>query len=257
MYICFMRQAIIVQARTGSTRLPNKVCLPFFQGKSILEILLKRLQQNAAHLPVILATTVHPQDDPVHAIGQAGGVAVFRGDEEDVLDRFVQAARTHEVEGIIRVCADNPFFDLEQLDVLVAAQEAAPQVDYLSFSFDGIKSTIRTHIGLFGEATRLDSLEAIAAETDEKFYHEHLTAYLYREGSQFSQELLAVPNLLEGRTDLRLTLDTPEDFAYQQELYTHVLAQSPEPNISTILKVIEQNPTYLQRMKHEMERQQK
>lgn len=252
-----MRQAIIVQARTGSTRLPNKVCLPFYQGQSILAILLQRLQQTQARLPVILATTIHPQDDPVVALGESLGIQVVRGSEEDVLDRFIQAARQHEVEGIIRVCADNPFFDLTSLDELIAFHQQEPSLAYASFTFDGLLPTIRTHIGLFGEATTLTALEQVAAETGEPFFHEHVTPYLYREGTRFEMDLRPVPQALAGRTDLRLTLDTAEDFAYQQALYEAVIALGDPPKISAILSVIEQNPSYLRRMEMEIRRHQK
>ena len=108
---------IILQARTDSTRMPEKVILPFFQEKSILDLLLEKTKKLVA--PVVLATTLNPSDDRICRLAEKHEVPVFRGSENDVLDRFIQAARKFGFSKIIRVCADNPFLDFTGMQTLI------------------------------------------------------------------------------------------------------------------------------------------
>ncbi|HNX57329.1 MAG TPA: hypothetical protein PKO30_17160, partial [Prolixibacteraceae bacterium] len=79
---------IILQARTGSTRMPEKVILPFFEGKSILDLLIEKVKKLG--IPAVLATTVNPSDDRICDLAARHDFPVFRGSENDVLDRFIQ-----------------------------------------------------------------------------------------------------------------------------------------------------------------------
>ena len=121
---------IIIQARTGSTRMPEKVIQPFYQKQTILDLLLEKVKK--LDLPVVLATTTNPSDDRLCTRAEIHGVPVFRGSENDVLDRFIQAARLYGFSKIIRVCADNPFLDLSALQTL-ADQFNQSVADYLGF----------------------------------------------------------------------------------------------------------------------------
>ena len=107
---------IIIQARTGSTRLPFKMTLPFFNDRGILELLLSRLKKAGLADKTIVATTENVRDDIICNIARNAGVSYFRGSESDVLDRFIQAANHYYVSKIIRICADNPFLDIPALN---------------------------------------------------------------------------------------------------------------------------------------------
>ena len=88
--------AFIVQARVGSTRLPNKIILPFFKGKSILELLISKLK-NVEGAKVILATSTNKENDLLEQIARQNGVFCFRGSENDVIQRFIDAADEYGV----------------------------------------------------------------------------------------------------------------------------------------------------------------
>ena len=109
---------IILQARTGSTRMPEKVILPFYQEQSILDLLLEKVKKLGVQ--VVLATTINPFDDRICALAGNHNVPVFRGSENDVLDRFIQAAQQYSFSKIIRVCADNPFLDAAEMQTLIS-----------------------------------------------------------------------------------------------------------------------------------------
>lgn len=167
---------IIIQARTGSTRLPSKMILPFYGNDGILSILLSRLTQCKLADSIIVATTSSSPDDAICDLVREHRVKCFRGDENDVLDRFIQAARYYGISKIIRICADNPFLDIESLDSLILASENI-DADYVSFCTSNHTPTIKTHFGFWAEYVTLAALELVARKTAEKVYHEHVTNY--------------------------------------------------------------------------------
>ena len=83
---------IIIQARCGSSRLPNKMVLPFYQSQSILSILLSRLKKKITSTPIIVATTTNLKDDLITTICKQHNIPYYRGSENDVLQRFIDAA---------------------------------------------------------------------------------------------------------------------------------------------------------------------
>ncbi len=118
----------IIQARTSSTRLPGKV-LKRVNGKSILEILISRVKRSRRLNSLMIATTENKDDDKVVEVAKELGVEWYRGSEEDVLKRFVDAAKRAEAEVIVRITADNPLTDPELMDKLVEAHLKS-QADY-------------------------------------------------------------------------------------------------------------------------------
>jgi len=111
---------IIIQARMGSTRLPKKMLLPFEEQKGVLEILIDKILHLKSEVSIVLATTTNPADDELALLAKQKNILVFRGDEDDVLKRFIDAAEQFNVQRIIRVCADNPFLDINALEELIA-----------------------------------------------------------------------------------------------------------------------------------------
>lgn len=245
---------IIIQARTGSTRMPEKVIQPFYQQQTILDLLLEKAKR--VNLPVVLATTVNPSDDRICTLAEKHQIAVFRGSENDVLDRFIQAARQYGFEKIIRVCADNPFLDLASLQALANGFRSS-EADYLGFQLAGDKPSILTHFGFWAEAVRLNALEKVASLTDEKLFHEHVTNYVYGNPALFNVQFIKADALVYSRTDIRMTLDTAEDFAIQKEIYASMLKENPTFGIREIVSYLDHHPEILTQMKQEIQHNQK
>lgn len=245
---------IIIQARTGSTRMPEKVIHPFYREQTILDLLLEKVKK--LNLPVVLATTVNPLDDRICLLAEKHQVNVFRGSENDVLDRFIQAARQGGFEKIIRVCADNPFLELTSLKALADAF-AGSEADYLGFQLNGDKPSILTHFGFWAEAVRLSALEKAASMTDEKLYHEHVTNFVYGHPDLFNVQFLKADPLVYSRTDIRMTLDTAEDFEIQKGIYASILMENPTFGIREIVYYLDGHPEILDRMKTEIQINQK
>ena len=245
---------IILQARTGSTRMPEKVILPFFKEQSILDLLLEKVKKTG--IPAVLATTVNPSDDRICALAEKHEVPVFRGSENDVLDRFIQAARTYGFSKIIRVCADNPFLDLAGMRILIAEFRNS-KADYLSFQLAGNKPSILTHFGFWTEAVRLEALEKAAGLTTEKLYHEHVTNFIYGNAALFNIQFIPADSLVFSRTDIRLTLDTPEDFEIQQKIFATISKKNPNFGFHEVVSWLDQHPEILESMKMEIVKNQK
>lgn len=245
---------IILQARTGSTRMPEKVIIPFYTGKSILDLLIEKVQK--LDIPAVLATTVNPSDDRICDLAACHDFPVFRGSENDVLNRFIQAAREHKFEKIIRVCADNPFLDLAGMKTLIEALEKS-DADYLSFQLAGNRPSILTHFGFWTEAVRVDALEKAQQLTHEKLYHEHVTNFIYGNPQLFNVQFIQADPLVFSRTDIRMTLDTPEDFQIQQQIFATISKENPNFGIPEIVSWLDRRPEILEIMKNEILKNQK
>ena len=245
---------IILQARTGSTRMPEKVILPFFQDQSILDLLLEKTKK--LNVPVVLATTGNPFDDRICTLAEKHQVQVFRGSENDVLDRFIQAAKQNHFSKIIRVCADNPFLDVAGMKKLID-EFSDSKADYLGFQLAGNKPSILTHFGFWTEAVRLDALEKAQNLTFEKLYHEHVTNFIYGNPDLFNVQFIPADPLVFSRTDIRMTLDTPEDFEIQQQIFATISKENPNFGIPEIVNWLDRHPEILERMKIEILKNQK
>lgn len=245
---------IIIQARTGSTRMPEKVILPFYQDQSILDLLLEKVKK--LDVPLVLATTVNPSDDRICALAEKHEVTVFRGSENDVLERFIQAAQQNNFSKIIRVCADNPFLDLTGMQSLVNEFEQS-DADYLSFQLAGNKPSILTHFGFWTEAVRLDALEKAQGLTAEKLYHEHVTNFIYGNPNLFNVQFIQADPLVFSRTDIRMTLDTMEDFEIQKQIFAAISMENPNFAILEIVRWLDRHPEILELMKTEILKNQK
>ncbi|HAH24278.1 MAG TPA: glycosyl transferase family 2 [Prolixibacteraceae bacterium] len=245
---------IIVQARTGSTRMPEKVIQPFYGQQTILDLLLEKVKK--LELPMVLATTVNPLDERLCKLAYKHAVPVFRGSENDVLDRFIQAAHQFRFHKIIRVCADNPFLDLTSLQTLAESFKQS-DADYLGYQLAGNKPSILTHFGFWAEAVRLDALEKAAGLTSEKVYHEHVTNFIYGNPTLFNVEFIEADPVVLSRTDIRMTLDTAEDFELQKKIFATIIKENPNFGIREIVQWLDQHPEVLEKMKAEIQKNQK
>lgn len=250
-----MKDGIIIQARTGSTRLHNKILLPFYGGQRIIDILISNIKQACPDKTIVLATTNRPQDDVLAEVACRAGILCYRGDEDNVLDRFIRAAESFGIGRFIRVCSDNPFLRPDSFRVFFKEHDTCP-ADYIAYGFADGRPTIKSHLGLFAELTTTDALRRAATATQEKLYIEHVTIYLYTHPEEFKVRLLPLPDELEGRFDLRFTLDTMEDFTLLQELYT-AFYEKTDCSVHALLQLVEAHPEYREKMLENIARNEK
>lgn len=212
--LCF-----IVQCRVGSTRMPNKMLIPFFKQQSILDIVLEKLKINFTNIPIIVATSIAEENDILEKVAKKYGCDVYRGSEEKVLERFIDAAVHFKHNNIIRVCADNPFLDIDEMDRLVKFSEKNVDYDYISFKVHN-QPSIKSHFGFWSEYVKLDALKSTASKTDDVFYHEHVTNYIYGNPTNYKIKFLNVKPVLNEIEDIRMTVDTLDDFNMLSDIYS-------------------------------------
>ncbi|MGB0390639.1 MAG: cytidylyltransferase domain-containing protein [Salibacteraceae bacterium] len=201
---------IIIQARTGSTRLKNKMLLPFGSESTLIGYIINKVK-SGTDIPVVLATSDSEKDKELGAIAGKLGVSVFYGSENDVLDRFTQAAKKYKFDSVVRVCADNPFLSSVHINELIAEFEKRSELDYLSYQRNNGTPVMKSHLGFFAEILTLEALLKAKEITQDPFYCEHVTNFIYGNKELFKVDFLSVPSQLD-RDDYRLTLDTLEDY---------------------------------------------
>ena len=197
-----MKIGVIIQARMGSIRLPGKVLKPI-AGKALLDHVLGRLSLLAYPVQIVVATSDLPQDDAIsqHCLSQ--GVEVYRGSETDVLDRYCQCARENRFEHIVRLTADNPFTDMEELQRLI--EQHLTQHDDYTHSFGSMPLGVGAEIFTFG------ALERSAQEGHARNHREHVNEYIQENQDVFRIGVLELP-AAKRCPDLRLTVDTEDDY---------------------------------------------
>ncbi|MDO4818805.1 MAG: glycosyltransferase family protein [Prevotella sp.] len=213
-----MNIGIIIQARMGSTRLPGKILKPFYGGKTLLETLLDNLHKIEG-VKVIVATSVNENNDQLELFLKEKGELVFRGSENDVIDRFIKAADANGVDGIIRICSDNPFMDWQGVATL-ADMAKTSDADYIGYRIND-KPSILTHFGFWGEFVKLSALKKVVETTEVNTpAHEHVTYHIYNHPDEYKCEWIQCPVFLQGRDDIRLTIDTLEDLENAMKVYS-------------------------------------
>lgn len=220
----------VIQARMSSTRLPGKV-LKELAGQPMLYHIVQRVKSIKSVDGIIIATSQNESDNPIVRFAGDQGIPYFRGSEDDVLDRFFQAAQafgTKSNDIIVRLTADNPFVD--------------PTVckNLLSFfhknSFD-YATTSAYPLGVGAEVFRFYALEEAHEKAVKPYEREHVTPFMYRPGQLYGK--------LESPIDyinVRLTVDTPEDYEVAQAIYGALFYEKQEFGLPEIIEYLKAHP---------------
>ncbi len=203
----------IIQGRMSSNRLPGKI-LRDIGGEPMLSHVVQRVRRSRLIRQVVVATTADPSDDPVTQFCQRKGIPVFRGNLFDVLDRYYQAARYFAADIVVRITADCPLIDPQEIDRTIQAL-LDNQVDFAANRLPP-PFTRTTPIGMDTEVVTFDALERAWHEADQKYEREHVLPYLYDEPGRFKTLILEHdPDL----GHLRWTVDTPQDLEVVREIF--------------------------------------
>jgi spore coat polysaccharide biosynthesis protein SpsF len=227
----------IIQARMNSTRLPGKVLMDIC-GKPSLERMIERIRCSNKIDKIIVATTDNLLDDPVDELCQKLGISTFRGDEKDVLGRFVGAAELTKSDAIVRLTADCPMIDAGVLDKVVSV--------YSDYDYDYVSNTIdRTYPdGLDVEVMSLDVLREADKNANNPFLREHVTPYITGRCPDMGMgnfKIYQVKYMVDF-SHVRWTLDTKKDL----EVIRSLISKLPEDyNWLQALSIATKNPKLL------------
>jgi glutamate-1-semialdehyde aminotransferase/spore coat polysaccharide biosynthesis protein SpsF (cytidylyltransferase family) len=222
----------IVQARMGASRLPGKV-LCDLAGRTPLDRVVRALRSAVGIDDVWVATSSALADDAVAAWCRANGVALHRGSENDVLDRYAGAVRDSGARIVVRITADCPFLDPAVVGATVRLR-ATTGADYAS----NVDPPTWPD-GLDCEVMTVEALLAAAVEAARPSDREHVTPFIRNNRARFSVETLVAP--LPGLAGERWTLDTPADLEFLSAVAGRLPADRV-PSYLDILDVLDREP---------------
>ena len=205
-----LKTVAIVQARMGSTRLPNKV-MKLICGRPMIELLLERLACSSELDQIVVATSASDRNQPLVDLVEKLRYVCVRGSEDDVLDRFVVAARQVGAEVVVRITGDCPLVDPSLVDAAIRKFKS-DCVDYVS---NTVPATYPD--GLDIEVFSAVALERAGREAHESFDREHVTPYLRRPGLFKTSEMVNAQDL----SSMRWTVDEPADFEVVSQVFDH------------------------------------
>ena len=243
--------AIIIQARTGSTRFEEKVLKKIYNQYSILDLIINNLKELGQK--IIIATTSNESDKKIVSKALEYHLDYYCGSENNVLKRFIDCAHKFHISKFLRICSDNVFIQLEFLSNLI--ENSNSDYDYISYKI-GSKNAILTHWGLFGELVTLNALEKVQKRTKDQKDLEHVTYYIYNHPDEFKIKYIDAPKKLL-REDIRLTIDTYEDFQICREIIEYLEKNKLKWSYKNILEYLDDNKYLLEKMVFNIENNEK
>jgi spore coat polysaccharide biosynthesis protein SpsF len=225
----------IIQARMSSTRLPGKM-LTSIMGKPLIQYVIDRIFKSKRIDNFILATTNNPQDRVLIQFAKKNSLDFFTGDENDVLDRFYQAAKRFSIKIIVRITPDDPFKDPEIIDKAVEIfLNGQDRIDYVT---NILPPTYP--IGLDIEVFTFEALQKAWNEAKKPSEREHVTPYIWNH-----PEIFQIKNfgLEKNLSYLRWTLDDYRDLQFTQEIYQRLYPKKKIFLMNDILKLLNQHPS--------------
>jgi spore coat polysaccharide biosynthesis protein SpsF len=239
------RVIAIVQARMGSSRLPGKVAKEIM-GKPMLAYLIERLKYAKEVDQIVIATSDKENDDRVAEIAKNERVSVYRGSEDDVLSRYIEAAKEFQADVIIRITGDCPLIDPVTVDKAVV-EFLNSKVEYLRLNVDddGYPRGLDTEVFGFDTLLRVQELVMKEERSRDNPYREHVTFYINKYPEEFKVKVHQPPKRL--KRNYRLCIDEDKDFNLIKEIYETLYHEDSIIDILDVISLLDDNPELSQR----------
>lgn len=209
---------IIIQVRVGSSRLPEK-CFLKIGNVSLISHVIEKLKAVNGVNKIILATTTKEEDMKLIDIANNHNILSYSGSENDVLERFIGASDIHNINTIIRVCADNFFIDINEINRLLKIHLES-KCDYTTNIFNDGSPVILSGTGFGVEIIDYNALKKIKSITHDVKYTEHITSYIYTHPKEFKINFVKISDYLNF-PNIRLTIDTKEDYQNIHQIFNY------------------------------------
>lgn len=229
--------AVIIQARMSSTRLPGK-SMKTLSGKPLLWHVIDRVSRSRKAKRIIVATSTQSEDDAIEKFCRESGTACYRGSLDNVLERYYEAARVYGVETIVRITADCPLIDPEIIDRCVSSFEQSG-ADYVSNVAPGPRTFPR---GLDTEVFSFSVLEKAYRQGREPYEQEHVTPYIVenKRGEFSIGQTVVADEAYAG--NFRLVVDYPADYAVLQKLYDVFYEDGAIISVPAVIEFLRTHP---------------
>ena len=230
-----MQVVAIIQARMGSTRLPGKV-MELIAGETMLARVVERTRRASLIDSVVVVTTMGRMDEPIVGECKKLNAPVFRGSEDDVLDRYYRAAFACHAENVVRITSDCPLIDPEEIDKVVR--------EFLDCKSDYASNCLeRTYPrGLDTEVMTIKTLTRVWQEAREDYQRTHVTPYIYQNPGLFK---LCSVKADADYSNHRWTVDTAEDLTFIRSIY-QCLDQGVDFGWKDVLRALGKEPQLME-----------
>ena len=229
-----MKIFAIVEARMTSSRLPGKVLLEA-DGKPMLEHLINRLKSIKLLTGIVLATTTNQDDDVLERFSKKHEIELYRGSEDDVMMRVIEAAESVKADIVVEITGDCPVIDPQIVEQTIRTFKVN-NADYVS------NNNIKSYPdGMDTQVFWLDTLKKSASMTDNKLDHEHVTLHIRNNPNLFSQLNLVAPPEIDW-PELGLTLDEKDDYILLKKIIEFFGSQNELFSCLDIVQFLKKNP---------------
>ncbi|NLK63089.1 MAG: acylneuraminate cytidylyltransferase [Fusobacteria bacterium] len=246
-----MKIGVIIQARATSTRLKGKIFkkLPYNSDVTVLEQVIRRVKRVNIVNEIIIATTINNEDDFIEIIAKKENVKIFRGSELNVLERFYLAATEHSLNVVVRITADCPCIDFEVIEDII--------MNHINLENDYTSNTlIRSYPhGLDVEVFNYSVLKEAYENGRNNYEIEHVTPYIYK----YNSHKFKIGNVLANNNvimpNLRITLDTEEDYTLLCIIYDFLYKKNNYFNTIDIVNLVKKSDYLLNINKNIVQKQ--
>lgn len=225
----------VIQARTGSSRLPGKVIKEIL-GRPLLMRMIERVQASGLKGCLVVATTCDAEDDVIESICDDNRILCYRGSTNDLLDRHYQAAKWQQADAVVKIPSDCPLIDPQVIDKVIQY--------YLDSDYEYVSNL---HPATYPDGNDVEvmdfkTLQTAWKEAKKDFEREHTTPYLWENPEKFSIGNVEWETGLDYSMSHRFTIDYPEDFMFIKTVYEYLYPEKPDFNLRDILYLLYTHP---------------
>ncbi len=226
-----------VEARMGSTRLPGKTMAPLL-GKPLLYRVLERIRQARTVNEVVVATSINPADDVIASWCEQEGYSCYRGSEDNVLSRVVEAARHYSATVVVQLGADCPLYDPELIDELVSI--------FLANDYDYVANDMKLTYpeGIDAHVISMAALKEALAHAKDPRQLEDVPRYIWDHPERFTIFNREAPAEIFF-PELRVTVDYPEDLELVSQIYAALYPKDRSFRTKDVIALVRDNPHLL------------
>lgn len=228
---------VIIQARINSSRLPGKVFLPI-AGEPLLLRMYQRVARAKSIDEIVIATSINPSDDKIEQFCIHNNINVFRGDENDLLDRHYQAALKFDATHVVKIPSDCPLIDPAIIDRVVNLYlENQSSFDYVSNLHPATYPD-----GNDVEIMPVDILETAWGEAKRDFEREHTTPFIWENPERFRIGNDTWETGLDFSMSHRFTIDYGEDYKFISRIYDELFPKNEKFSLCDIMLLLDRKP---------------
>ena len=225
----------VVQARTSSSRLPNKVLLSI-KGKPLLLRMLERVQASKYAGIIIVATSIDKDDNTIEKLCKENNIEIYRGSLTDLLDRHYQVAKLYNADAIVKIPSDCPLIDSKIIDkVIKHFLDNLDKYDYVSNLHPATYPD-----GNDVEVMSFKTIETAWKEATKDFEREHTTPYIWENKDKFRIGNVEWETGLDYSTIHRWTIDYEEDYLFIKAVYEELYKANPKFGLNDILNLLKE-----------------